>query len=211
MSAAQVVFAAAFGFCAAGVGALVQGAMIPIEAQVAQVELRHDFEQALAERVPASPPSARPAVVTARLPLAAASSPATPVAAGKPLARITVKRLEVEDIVLAGPASHDDLARGPTMLKRGDAESPVTVLAAHRDTHFQFIRDLREGDVVGLQYVSGEVERYRVSHFETVRWDHFAYPLDPPRALLALTTCYPFGGSEYGGPWRRIAWAERIS
>jgi sortase A len=132
------------------------------------------------------------------------------IAPGRPLARITVQRLGVRDVVLAGPVSHDALAKGPMMVKRGDAASPVTVLAAHRDTHFLFIRDLREGDIVTLQYVTGETERYRVAHFETVRWNEFAYPLDPPRPLLALATCYPFGGTEYGGPWRRVAWAERI-
>lgn len=96
------------------------------------------------------------------------------------------------------------------MIKRGDDASPVTVLAAHRDTHFLFIRDLREGDEVSMQFVDGSVERYRVVRFETVRWDRFTYPLDPARPLLAMTTCFPFGGTEYGGPWRRIAWAEQM-
>jgi sortase A len=151
----------------------------------------------------------RPALVEAPAMLTEPAHPA-PVTPGKPLARITVRRLAVRDVVLAGPASHDGMARGPMMVKRGDAASPITVLAAHRDTHFLFIRDLREGDIVTMQYVTGEVEHYRVTYLETVRWDEFAYPLDPPRPLLALATCYPFGGTEYGGPWRRVAWAERI-
>lgn len=96
------------------------------------------------------------------------------------------------------------------MVRRGNAASAVTVLAAHRDTHFLFIRDLRKGDEVTLQFVTGAIERYRVTRFETVRWDEFAYPLDPAHPLLALATCYPFGGTEYGGPWRRVAWAEKL-
>jgi len=206
---------ASLGLCAAGFAAVVQGALVPVRAEVAQIALEHEFERNLDEnlRAVAAPSVAtgRPIVVTAKLPLAMRPPTApTAIAAGKPLARITVKRLGVKDVILAGPASHDDLARGPMMLKRGDAQSPVTVLAAHRDTHFLFVRDLREGDVVTMQYVTGETERYRVTYFETVRWNRFAYPLDPPRPLLALTTCYPFGGTEYGGPWRRVAWAERI-
>jgi sortase A len=97
------------------------------------------------------------------------------------------------------------------MLRHADAQSRVTVLAAHRDMHFLFIRDLREGDEVSLQFVTGAVERYRVTRFETIRWDRFAYPLDPACPLLALATCYPFDGTEYGGPWRRVAWVERIA
>ena len=84
----------------------------------------------------------------------------------------------------------------------------MTIVSAHRDTHFLFIRDLQQDDVVTLQSDKGEIERYRVVRFETVRWNEFSYPLDPARPLLALATCYPFSGTEYGGPWRRVAWAE---
>jgi sortase A len=194
---------------------MLQGALVPAQARLAQVDLMRDFERELLAQshtkqlLPGD--KAPPIIVAATLPLAEAK-PGQPrtIAPGKPLARITVKRLDVDDVILAGPASRDDLARGPIMLKQGDVASPVTVVAAHRDTHFLFIRDLREGDVVAMRYVTGEIERYRVTYFETVRWNAFAYPLDPPRPLLALATCYPFGGTEYGGPWRRVAWAERI-
>ncbi len=114
----------------------------------------------------------------------------------------------VSEIVRSGEATHERLARGPIMIRRGHAASPVTIVSAHRDTHFLFIRDLQQDDVVTLQSDKGEIERYRVVRFETVRWNEFSYPLDPARPLLALATCYPFSGTEYGGPWRRVAWAE---
>lgn len=85
------------------------------------------------------------------------------------------------------------------------------MIAAHRDTHFLFIRDRRDGDEVSLQFVTNVAERYRVTRFETIRWGRFASPLDAARPFLALATCYPFDGTEYGGPWRRVAWAERIA
>lgn len=238
MSARRVLVAAAsFGFCIAGLGTLVQGAMVPLEAKVSQGELRRDFERDLNAnltnaKLPLGPPPAGEVAArsadhgglrhderasTKASPLSPPPATTSPgregldsLGRGRPLAKIIVRRLDVEDVILAGPASHDGLARGPMMVKAPSADSPVTVLAAHRDTHFLFIRDLREGDIVTLQHVTGAVERYRVTYFETVRWDEFAYPLDPARPLLALTTCYPFGGTEYGGPWRRVAWAERL-
>lgn len=224
VSARALLRTASLALCLAGVAMTARGAWVPAEAEVSQVRLDRDFDRALAENAALpvavfSPPptAARPGSITkiakVTMPLTVAApepKAAKVIAPGKPIARIEVKRLEVRNVVLAGPASHDDLAKGPTMLKRSDANNPVTVLAAHRDTHFLFIRDLREGDIVTMRYVTGEFERYRVTHFETVRWNDFAYPLDPPRPLLALTTCYPFGGTEYGGPWRRVAWAERI-
>lgn len=181
--------------CAASValslcGAVVlgQGLAVPVKAALAQHRLEQAFERRLA---------------------AARHGQALPGAG--PVARLTVPRLNIADIVLAGNGSHDQLAQGPTMIKPASIASPVTILAAHRDTHFLFIRDLRAGDEVALHWVNGTMQRYRVTHFETVRWDRFRYPADPATPLLALATCFPFGGTEYGGPWRRIAWAEPIA
>jgi sortase A len=199
--------------CLVGVGKLTQGLAVPVEAQMAQHRLEQTFEQRLAASREASSdtrggwgmPAARSASPSS------ATFKASDMPVDGPIARLSIERIGVRDIVLAGQATHDQLARGPTMLKRGDATNPVTILAAHRDTHFLFIRDLHEGDEVDLQWVDGKTERYRIVRFETVRWDKFIYPLDVARPLLALTTCYPFGGTEYGGPWRRVAWGERIA
>jgi sortase A len=199
---------------------MLQGVAVPVEAQLGQQRLEQEFERQLAvNRVspvehPASAQPPMPTTANDRSPGPAKQRvrhvKAQAPAAGVPAAMLTVERLDISQIVLSEEATHEQLDEAPAMIKRGDAGSPVTVLAAHRDTHFLFIRDLRAGDEVTLQSVTGAIERYRVTHFETVRWDEFAYPLDPARPLLALATCYPFGGTEYGGPWRRVAWAERI-
>lgn len=201
----RALWVASLALCLGGAISLAEGVAVPITAERAQTRLRQGFEQRLAAATHAAP-TARASKARPR-----AAVPAVPaLPAEGPIARITVPRLGVSDIVLAGDGTHEQLAEGPTMIRQGDAESPVIVLAAHRDTHFLFVRDLREGDDVRLQFVNGVVERYRVTRFETVRWDRFTYPLDPARARLALTTCFPFGGTEYGGPWRRVAWAERV-
>ena len=205
--------ALSLALCAGGLAMLAQGAAVPIEARVAQVRLEQQFDRALAANLAVKIAQAPAAPVAGKvwIPARPPASPApTTVAPGKPLARIMVERLGVRDVVLAGPVSHDDLARGPMVVRQGDEASPVTVLAAHRDTHFEFVRDLAAGDMVTLHYVTGEVQRFRVTHFETVRWDRFTYPRDPARPLLALATCWPFSGTEYGGPWRRVAWAEAV-
>jgi sortase A len=198
---------AALALCLAGAGAVTQGVAVPVRAELAQRELGRIFEKRLAANL-AQSQAVSPAAL-AEVP--ARSKPVkTPLPSHGPIARLTVERLGIAEIVLASDGSQEQLALGPTMLKGGDAANPVTIVAAHRDTHFLFIRDLQEEDEVVLQLVTGEAIRYRVTHFETVRWDDFAYPLDPAKPLLALTTCYPFGGTEYGGPLRRVAWAELI-
>lgn len=167
-----------------GLALLAQGLWIPAKAQLAQVLLERAFAQSLASGQPVKP---------------------WPWADTAPVARISAPRLGVSDIVLSG-SSGEAMAFGPTEVV---AHGPVKVLAAHRDTHFAFIRDLRTGDEIVLQAIDGTLTRYRVVAFQTVRWDRFAYPAAPRRELLALATCYPFGATEHG-PLRRVAWAEKI-
>lgn len=208
-----VIAAASLALCIAGLGSVTQGVAVPVRAGLAQDGLAREFTRRLESHrtTLATQQAARGQAIRRIRPVGAPAATALALPASGPIARITVARLGVEEIVLAGAATHEQLARGPAVLKQGDAASPVTVLAAHRDTHFLFVRDLLAGDEITLQYVTGTEERYRVVRFETVRWDSFSYPRDPARPLLALATCYPFGGAEYGGPWRRIAWAERIT
>lgn len=185
--------------CLAGAMTLGRGVAVPVQAQIAQARLEHSFARRLkaAAAEPPAPVRGEDRKV-ARLPAHGA------------IARLSVTRLGVREIVLAGDGSDEQLARAPTMIRRQDGDAPVTILAAHRDTHFLFIRDLQAGDEVDMQWVDGSRERYRITRLETVRWDSFAYPRDPARPLLALATCFPFDVSEHGGPWRRVAWGERV-
>ena len=66
-----------------------------------------------------------------------------------PEARITVKRIGASAIVLAG-SSGQALAFGPGHVERtADAgERGVAVYAAHRDTHFRFLKDVAVGDEI---------------------------------------------------------------
>lgn len=169
---------------AAGLVLLVQGLWIPAKAEVAQILLDRAFASSLAIGEPQKP---------------------WPWADMVPLARIEAERLGVSEVVLSG-ASGEAMAFGPTEIP--GPPGGVRVLAGHRDTHFRFLRDVREGDVLVLHDVGGTVTRYRVFGFTTVRWDRFAYPVSPARPLLALATCYPFD-AESQGALRRVIWAER--
>jgi sortase A len=182
--------AAAWSLSALGLGLAAQAAAIPAKAVIAQTLLARAFERG-----------------NASLPTASA----LPWTDTRPVARIAVPRLGVRQIVLEG-GSPQALALGPTVVvsRAAGSRSRVTVIAGHRDTHFRFIRELVLGDIVSIEAPGGRTTRYRVRAFETVRWDRFAVPTDPPRPLLALATCYPFEGRG-GGPWRRVAWAEAAS
>lgn len=169
--------------CLLGIALMAQGAIIPVKARVAQVLLDRAFEQSVAARRPVKPWGW---------------------ADMAPVAKVAVPRLGVSDIVLSG-GSGQAMAFGPTMLRN---EELVRIMAAHRDTHFAFLKNVRIGDAITVQGVNGRTGHYRVIGTQVVRWDRFASPAQPARALLALTTCYPFGATERG-PLRYVVWAER--
>ena len=181
--------AAVVALALGGLILIAQGLYIHAKAMLAQILLERAFAQALATGTPVKPWSW---------------------ADTAPVARITVARLGVRDIVLGG-GSGQAMAFGPTLLPAGAgaAEEGTTILAAHRDTHFAFLRDLRVGDGIGVQAVSGKARRYRVTGMQIVRWDRFAFPRDPARPMLALASCYPFGATRHG-PLRYVVWAEAL-
>lgn len=163
---------------------------IPVKAEVAQVLLASAFDASVENGAPVKPWSW---------------------ADTAPVARINVPRLGASDVVLSG-GSGEAMAFGPTALV-DDGPRALTVLAAHRDTHFEFVQNLRVGDRLEMERIDGSAAAYRITHFETVRWDEFVHPSDGRSygagGLLVLTTCFPFGTTS-PGPLRRVVWAELI-
>ena len=170
----------------AGALQVASAAWIPVKAVAAQVLLERAFEESVTGGEPVRP---------------------WPWADMAPLARISVDRLGESSIVLSG-ASGQAMAFGPTALPTRPG-SGITVLSAHRDTHFAFMQDLRVGDTVTDEGVDGTRADYRIERFETVRWDEFAVPQFAPGEWLALTTCYPFDATGRS-PLRRVAWARKL-
>jgi sortase A len=125
-----------------------------------------------------------------------------------PVARIEVPRLGRQVIVLAG-GSGQALAFGPGHMERTpDAGEPGTaVYAAHRDTHFAFLRDVAVGDEIVVRGRDGAAARFRVTRTEVVRWD--ASGIDPaaPGRHLALATCWPLDAA-MPGPLRFVVHAD---
>lgn len=127
-----------------------------------------------------------------------------------PVARIEVRRIKASAIVLAG-SSGQALAFGPGHLETTPepGERGTAVYAAHRDTHFRFLKDVAVGDEIVVTRSDGKAFRYRATSAEVVRFD--ASGIDP-RAdghALALSTCWPFDGVT-AGPMRYVLRAEMV-
>jgi len=127
-----------------------------------------------------------------------------------PVARIEVKRIGASAIVLSG-TSGQALAFGPGHIDQTvDAgERGVAVYAAHRDTHFRFLRNVAIGDVINVTRSDGKHFRYRADASAIVRFD--ASGIDPATQdfELVLSTCWPFDAVT-SGPERYVLHATLI-
>jgi sortase A len=84
-------------------------------------------------------------------------------------------------------------------------------VAAHRDTQFSYLRDVKDGDRIVAKTADGQQVVFRVVETRVVRAD--ASGLDPNDSgptgtRLALVTCYPFNGV-LRSPWRYVVLADR--
>jgi sortase A len=174
----------------AGFALGVQAAVVPAKAAVAQVLLDRAFERSVAEGAPVK---------------------AWPWADAAPVARISAPRLGVSQVVLSG-GSGEAMAFGPTLLPGGGepGRRGTAVYAAHRDTHFRFLRDLKAGDVVVVEGLDGRKDRYRVTGGWVVHKDRFGVDRAARTPSIALTTCWPFDGDRRG-PLRYVVRATRAT
>ena len=126
-----------------------------------------------------------------------------------PVARLRVPGLYVDEFVLAG-ASGRTLAWGPGHLD--DSAPPGapgnTVLSAHRDTHFCFLRRVVPGDAIALELPGGGARQYRVREVFVADVRTLRIPRDTAVPTLTLVTCWPFDALVPGGPLRYVVVAE---
>ncbi len=175
---------------ACGLWLIGQGAIIPAKAWLAQLLLERAFAQGAVSGKPAR---------------------AWPWADAAPIAKIRVPRLGVEEIVLSG-GSGEAMAFGPTLLPGGGrlGERGTAVFAAHRDTHFRFLAELRPGDVIEVEEIGGRTMRYVAGRGRVIRFDRFGVDRHAARPSIAMATCWPIGGTGRG-PLRYVVSAELVA
>ena len=125
-----------------------------------------------------------------------------------PVARLNVPGLGINRIVLAG-ANGSSLAFGPGRLfnPHPGEDYTHTMIAGHRDTHFEFLRHLRHGDVIDLQTNNG-TKRFFVDKTLVVNKDDTTWLHNDGEKRLTLITCYPFEAIRPGTSLRYLVLAR---
>jgi sortase A len=126
-----------------------------------------------------------------------------------PVARLTVAAYGVDVLVLEG-ANGRALAFGPGHVQSSalPGDSGHSVISAHRDTHFRFLRKLAIGDEIVVEQPSGARLAYRVTSLAIRNERDLALVRDSAEPTLSLVTCYPFDALAPGGPLRYVVTAR---
>ncbi|WP_316368361.1 class GN sortase [Candidatus Thiodiazotropha sp. CDECU1] len=129
-----------------------------------------------------------------------------------PVARLEVPRLGVRRYILAG-VSGRTLAFGPgwAMQTALPGTEGASLIAGHRDTHFRFLKGLRQGDRLLLDTPEKSRVMYRVTATAVVDQRQSRLISDQGERELILVTCYPFEALRPGGELRYVVWAEAES
>ena len=173
-------------------GALIaaQALYIPAKAQVAQVLMSSAWERQLSTGDPARP---------------------WPWADFTPTARLSFPK-QNRTVLALTDAAGESLAFGPTLMAASvtPGERGVAVFAAHRDTHFAFLGEVKPGDEIAVDLPEGS-RHFRVTGSEVVRWDASGIQThDGGVPRIALVTCWPLD-AKTSGPMRYVVWAELVS
>jgi sortase A len=128
----------------------------------------------------------------------------------EPVARLRVARLDIDASVLSGDSGRT-LAFGPgwTESSAMPGAHGLSVISAHRDTHFTFLRDLVAGDALTLETPHG-IHRFEVATLQIVDARTERIDTMSDADALLLVTCYPFDALDAGGPLRYVVHAARI-
>ena len=174
-----------FGFWQFG-----QGAYIPAKAWVAQELMQRAWRRAEAGEENTAP---------------------WPWADTWPVARLSAKGGDIDLIVLEG-GSGRTLAFAPGHLSASVLPGEIgnSIIAGHRDTHFQFLQYLKKGESIMLETAEGRRHLYQVTGIDVVDSRRGSLVLDTDAPMLSLVTCYPFAAVEAGGPMRFVVTAKML-
>jgi sortase A len=186
-----------------GLAAIAWVSYVYVDAYIYQIVQRRHLDAIVNGTL--EPPSATNVPVT-RAPILRVPRPLP----GSVLGELEIPRIGLSVMVIEGDSA--------SILRRAAGHLEGTALpggpgnvsiAAHRDTFFRALRDIRDNDVITMNTLTGSY-RYKVKSIEVVEPDNLEVLADSTEPTLTLITCYPF---RYIGPApkRFVVRAKQVS
>ncbi|WP_419901652.1 class GN sortase [Kiloniella sp.] len=122
-----------------------------------------------------------------------------------PVAAIEIPGRGDGRIIALDGSSGEALAFAPGHLHNTAEPGQIgtAIYAAHRDTHFAFLKDAIKGDAVEITDRKGTIHRYQVDNLRIAPWDQSGIITNLNDKRVALVTCWPFE-AKTPGPLRYI-------
>jgi len=187
--------ALSLAFLLGGVCLFGQGAYMGAKAGVAQVLLENAWDVTLETKTPSQLWGSMDA---------------------RPIARLTAPK-QGESAIVLDTMSGQALAFAPAHDTKSVLPGHVglSLIAAHKNTHFAFLEHLSIGDEIHLTSYKGEAHIFRVSDIKIVDKEASGITMgdvtEASRSRLALVTCYPFNRLSFGGRRRYIVFADKVN
>ena len=127
-----------------------------------------------------------------------------------PVAKLIVPEHDIEQIVLAGDSGSSlAFAPGYSLASSLPNSQGTTVISAHRDTHFSFLKNIKRNEMIYLQ-TSDKTVVYKVYDLQIANSTNYVLPVYSDEPALVLVTCYPFESITSGGPLRYLVFATQL-
>lgn len=126
-----------------------------------------------------------------------------------PIAKLSANK---QILFVLNSTSGESLSFGPGHYPQSvlPGDKGDSVIAAHRDTHFAFLKNMVVGDIITAENYLGGKQNYQVQNIKIVNSSKEQLNINPSQNRLQLVTCYPFDALVAGGPLRYLVSASVI-
>lgn len=124
-----------------------------------------------------------------------------------PVAKLSIPQHHIEQIILAGDGGNSlAFAPGYSFASATPNSGGTTVISAHRDTHFSFLKSLNKDDFIYIE-TADQTLSYQVYDIKIADSTDYVVPANSDEPTLVLVTCYPFNAISTGGSMRYLIFA----
>ena len=128
-----------------------------------------------------------------------------------PVMKLSSEKHKQELIVLSGDKGNSlAFAPGHNLSSYMPNQGGTTVISAHRDTHFEFLKGVSISYVFELTDRNNKTSSYRVSDIKIIDATKQDITIHSDKDELKLITCYPFDALVARGPLRYVVTANMI-
>jgi len=117
-----------------------------------------------------------------------------------------------ESIYILENDSGESLAFGPGHSKGSfmPGQNGTIMLSAHRDTHFEFLKDMNIDDEIVLYDITNQEHRYKITHTKIIDTKTDKLGIYMGNEELVLVTCWPFDTLIAGGSERYVVYTQKL-